>query len=83
MSTSDRTSAAKTFEMPEEFSFGLEERSTASKAIDLDLSDSSGCNHQWFKRESPYQTLRHEGKTVLECRMCKRTAVVHDWKIES
>ncbi|MDX1555969.1 MAG: hypothetical protein R3212_08085, partial [Xanthomonadales bacterium] len=67
MSFSNRSSAAKKFEMPETFSFGLEERSEFG-AIKLEMDDYSDCDHAWYPREPEKQTLRHEGKTVLECR---------------
>lgn len=69
--------------MPETFSFGMEERAPTVKAIKLDLDDASDCAHEWYKRDKLAQTLRHEGKTILECRSCRRTVAVYDWKLES
>lgn len=84
MSPSNRSSAAKEFQMPETFSFGLEAREHVVNAFKLDLGDeASDCDHLWFKRSNDAQTLRHEGKTVLECRDCKRTVAVYDWKIKT
>lgn len=82
MSVSDRFSAVKRFRMPEDFTFGLEERPPRLKPIKLKLDDSSGCNHEWYERDKLAQTLRHEGKTILECRSCKRTVAVYDWKLQ-
>lgn len=83
MSFSDRSSSAKAFQMPETFSFGLEERSSTLEAIKLELGDdASDCDHQWFAKHESAQTLRHEGKTVLECRDCSRTLAVYDWKLQ-
>lgn len=82
MSLPNRSPAAKGFRMPEEFSFGLEERSELT-AIKLELDDYSDCEHNWFPRDDSKQTLRHEGKTVLECRGCKRSVAVYDWKLEA
>lgn len=84
MSIADRSSAAKAFQMPENFSFGLEERPTTFRAIKIELKeDESNCRHEWFKREDSEQTLTHEGKTIVECRGCKRTVAVYDWKLEA
>jgi len=69
--------------MPENFSFGLEERSPTLKAIKLELDDSSDCDHDWYKRDAISQTLKNEGKTILECGACKRTLAVYDWKLET
>lgn len=85
MSPSDRSSTAKGFQMPDEFSFGLEERGTTLGAIKLELDDDeySHCSHEWFKRDDSAQTLAHEGKTILECRGCNRTVAVYDWKLQN
>ena len=82
MSASDPRNAAKSFQMPEEFSFGLEERAKPAESIHVSVNDGSGCAHKWFERPAIHQTLRHEGKTVLECHACRLTTVVHDWKIK-
>lgn len=68
--------------MPENFSFGLEERAPSLQAIKLELEDDSDCAHEWYKRDRLAQTLQHEGKTILECRSCKRTIAVYDWKLQ-
>jgi hypothetical protein len=70
--------------MPETFSFGLEERSSTLQAIKLELNEENpDCHHEWYERGEPAQTLRHEGKTILECRGCKRTVAVFDWKLNN
>ena len=71
------------FEMPETFSFGLEERAPGEEPIKLKVDDDSGCQHLWFPAVSAKQTLRHEGKTVLECRQCERIVAIYDWKLEA
>ncbi len=85
MSLPDRSSNAKGFQMPDEFSFGLEERTTTVGAIkiELDDDDDTACIHEWYKRDDSAQTLAHEGKTILECRKCGRTVAVYDWKLQS
>ncbi len=83
MSLPDRSSAANRFQMPDTFSFGLEERATDLTAIKLEFDDYADCDHKWFPRDPAQQTLRHEGKTVLECRDCKRSIAVYDWKLEA
>lgn len=83
MSNADHSSAARGFQIPDTFSFGLEERAPTLQAIKLEINDdASDCDHQWFERDDSAQTLRHEGKTVLECRDCKRTIAVYDWKLK-
>lgn len=83
MSSNNRTSAATAFHMPDSFSFGMEERSPTLKAIKLKVDDVSDCDHEWYRRDKLAQTLQHEGKTILECRACRRTVAVYDWKLET
>lgn len=82
MSASDGSPGAKALEMPESFSFGLEERAPTVKAIKLELDDASDCVHEWYRRDKAAQTLQHQGTTILECRNCKRTVAVYDWKLQ-
>lgn len=83
MSLSNGSSAANAFQMPDSFSFGLEERAPTLKAIKLEVDDASDCDHEWYKRDAMSQTLQNEGKTILECRACQRTLAVYDWKLET
>jgi len=76
------TSSSGKFEIPDTFSFGLEERPEEKKSITVDVPDAPDCKHVWFRRDEKRQTLRHEGKTVVECRACNRTVAVFDWKIQ-
>ncbi len=82
MSTRYPSSAASKFEMPESFSFGLEERSETLNAVKLEINDGSDCSHNWLIREASLQTLQKEGKTILKCSHCERTTAVYDWKLE-
>lgn len=78
----DMTASPANFNIPETFSFGLEDRPEEIMAVKLDVPDAPDCKHHWIKRDPPQQTLRHEGKTIVECRQCKRAVTVYDWKIK-
>jgi len=82
MSTRYPSSAARKYQMPETFSFGLEERPETVHAVKLDIDADPDCSHNWLVREDSHQTLSHEGKTILKCSDCNRTAAVYDWKLE-
>lgn len=77
------TSSSGKFEIPDSFSFGLEERPEEKKQIRVDVPDAPDCKHNWSRRDDKHQTLRHEGKTIVECRECNTTLAVFDWKIEN
>ena len=76
------TSSSGKYEIPDSFSFGLEERSEEKKTLKVDVPDCPDSKCNWFRRDEKLQTLRHEGKTIVECRECQKTVAVFDWKIE-
>jgi hypothetical protein len=77
------TSSSGKFDIPDSFSFGLEERPEDKKSIKVDVPDAPDCKHNWFRRDEKRQTLRHEGKTVVECSECRKSVAVYDWKIQN
>jgi len=77
--------------MPENFSFGLEERSeetsdaAASEAIPESLSEaeagsSAECQHKWAKLPEEQQTLDSESKIVWMCQSCGQITNTYAWK---
>lgn len=70
------------YQIPETFSFGLEERTIEAKLIEVDVADATDCSHKWVRRDPNQQTLVREGKTIIECHECKKSVAVYDWKIQ-
>jgi hypothetical protein len=77
------------FVMPEQFSFGLEEREDQETENTADESSSgksrkavseSSCNHRWEELPKEKQTLANENKVIWVCLACGEKTNTYSWR---
>lgn len=85
MSSGSSNDKPSGYEMPETFSFGLEERTEVEADVDVPLEgagtvDPEDCAHTWAKLPEDQQTLASEDKIVWGCPSCGTRTNTYSWQ---
>ena len=85
MSTKPSDKKPGEYVMPEEFSFGLEERDESEEEIELpeggpDPELAEDCEHKWVALPESQQTLTSEDKKIWTCPICGTLTNTYTWQ---
>jgi len=85
MSTRPSDKKPGEYVMPEEFSFGLEERDESEEEVELpeggpDPELAEDCEHKWVALPESQQTLASEDKKIWACPICGTLTNTYTWQ---